>query len=329
MPRNKHSKSSSKENPHRSESRPKRRPKNTPRAPPLQDHNTGGTSTPPLEDGARVRELEGKSCSGSRPTRTDNTAAALLRETQAQLRTTEARLQEQRATEQGPTTRSQGRDNSRIGVLSRLSDVTMREIRTRMGFDRSKWRALRSCVRDCLRAARLNWDADWRSQSTTKRGYAYNAIEDDFPELRRFEGQWAVNRIAKDVWDNRKTYINCVDNPSTYIGRRAAQRQRGRGSIDTSSRHSSSPLPTPPSQPDSPNRSPTPGPSHAPPRPRPRVIRSPSSSPDSGDDLMKFSDHQSSGEEDEDGGEEDEDDHQHGKRHARSSGGSSSKRRRH
>ncbi|KAJ7131014.1 hypothetical protein C8R44DRAFT_849985 [Mycena epipterygia] len=253
---------------------------------------------------------------------------ALLRETQAQLRTTEARLQEQGNAEQTPTTRSTEAQNSRIEVPSRLSDVTRHEIRTHMGYDKAKWRALRACVRDCLRAARLNWDADWRSQSTTKRGYAYNAIEDDFPELRRFEGQWAVNRIAKDVWDNRKTYINCIDNPSTYIGRRAAQRQRDSGSVGASAQHPTLSPRAPASRNssgsarESPSRSPSPGPSRPRPRPRARpLVRSPSSSSDSGDDLLNFSDNQNPNDED-----EEEDDHD-GKKRAKSRGGLSPKRR--
>jgi len=259
----------------------------------------------------------------------DDTVAALLRETQAQLRTTEARLQDQGNTEKSPTTHSNEAQNSRIAVPSRLSDVTMHEIRTHLGYNKSKWSALRACVRDCLRAARLNWNADWRSQSTTKRGYAYNAIEADFPELRRFEGQWAVNRIAKDVWDNRKTYINCINNPSTYIGRRAAQRQGGGRSAQHSSSPTRAPLPRPsgaaPESPqpsgsalESPNRSPTPGPS----RPHRRLVRINSSS-DSGDDLLNFSDNQNP-----DGKDEEDEDGQDGKgkKRAKSSGGSSPKR---
>jgi len=206
----------------------------------------------------------------------------------------------------------------------------MREIRTHLRYDKSKWRALRSCVRDSLRAARLDWSLDWKSQSTTKLGYAYNAIEDDFPELRRFTGQWAVNRISKDVWDNRKTYLNCVDKPSTYIGRRAARRHGAGGSSTT---RSSSPSasrahsPQNPSPPRSHSGSPSPGPS------RPRLYHRRkvlSSSSDSGDDLVQFSnDRQHNDDDDEEEQEEEEDPSGKGKKRAKSSGGSAPKRAKH
>ena len=61
MSQNKDTRSSSKENPPRSRSGGKR-PKNRSRAAPLQAHtNTGSSSTPPPDDGARLRELEGAS----------------------------------------------------------------------------------------------------------------------------------------------------------------------------------------------------------------------------------------------------------------------------
>jgi len=201
----------------------------------------------------------------------------------------------------------------------------MREIRSHLGYDKSKWRALRSCVRDSLRAARLNWSLDWKSQSTTKLGYAYNAIEDDFPELRRFTGQWAVNRIAKDVWDNRKTYVNCVDKPSTYIGRRAARRQgAGGSSITRSPSGSRAHSPHNPSPRRSHSGSPSPGPS------RPRLYhhrKVPSLSSDSGDDLVQFSNDRHQNEDDEEEEEEEEEDPSgKGKKRAKSSGGLAPKR---
>ncbi|KAJ7871996.1 hypothetical protein B0H14DRAFT_3567290 [Mycena olivaceomarginata] len=104
------------------------------------------------------------------------------------------------------------------GPVFRFTKAILRQLDIRDGENRlipawkhppkQKWNALRSCVHDPLRAARLNWDLPWKSQSTTKLGYAYNAIEDDFCELCRFVGQWDVHRIAKDVWDNRKTYLD-------------------------------------------------------------------------------------------------------------------------
>ncbi|KAJ7607438.1 hypothetical protein DFH06DRAFT_1249889 [Mycena polygramma] len=35
---------------------------------------------------------------------------------------------------------------------------------------------------------------------------AYNAVEEKFPIPRRCEGQWGIDRIAKQIWGNRKSY---------------------------------------------------------------------------------------------------------------------------
>ncbi|KAJ6462971.1 hypothetical protein C8R45DRAFT_1013372 [Mycena sanguinolenta] len=280
---------------------------------PLQAHNIDNCSTPSQDEGAQIRELK-----------------TLLCETQGRLRTAEARLQDRGDTEQNSPTPRNNVQCSRIAVPSRLSDVTMKDIRANVGYDRKRWSALRACVRDCLRAARLNWDGNWKSQSTTKLGYAFNAVEDDFPELRRFEGQWAVNRIAKDVWDNRKTYIHCADKPSTYIGRRAAQR-RAAGSAGTDPQRGASPTPAPSPRnspapvPDSPRRSPSPGPSQLRPQPR-RRARAPSSSSSDDDDLVNFDDDQHPDDAEE---EEEVDKGGKGKKRAKGNGGPRSKRRKH
>ncbi|KAJ7808965.1 hypothetical protein B0H14DRAFT_2868184 [Mycena olivaceomarginata] len=204
----------------------------------------------------------------------------------------------------------------------------MKEIRTNLGYDRKQWSALRACIRDCLRAARLNWEGNWKSQSTTKLGYAFNAVPSPF------EGQWAVNRIAKDVWDNRKTYINCADNPSTCIGRRAVQRRAadGAATAGTESQRSRSLTPAPPPRnssapPESPRRSPTPGPSQ--PRPRPRCrVRLSSSLSSSDDDLVECDKDQ---DQDLDDTEEQVEDDKggKGKKRAKASGAPLSKRRKH
>ncbi|KAJ6448813.1 hypothetical protein C8R45DRAFT_1045783 [Mycena sanguinolenta] len=282
-----------------------------------------------------IREL--KNCCSTAPRNTGTTSHG------------RSTLQDRGDTEQNSPTPRNDVQCSRIAVPSRLSDVTMKDIRANVGYDRKKWSALRACVRDCitksgrslqgggfpllvmcLRAARLNWDGNWKSQSTTKLGYAFNAVEDDFPKLRRFEGQWAVNRIAKDVWDNRKTYIHCADKPSTYIGRRAAQR-RAAGSAGTDPQRGASPTPAPSPRyspapvPDSPRRSPSPGPSQLRPQPR-RRARAPSSSSSDDDDLVNFDDDQHP----DDAGEEEEvDKGGKGKKRAKTNGGPRSKRRKH
>ncbi|KAJ7133656.1 hypothetical protein C8R43DRAFT_956501 [Mycena crocata] len=239
----------------------------------------------------------------------------------ARIRELEAQIRQLRDAHPAPPPRE--REITSIARPKRVCDVTMGEICDQLGFEKDKWIDLRSCTRDCLSAARLDTKLNWKAQDPAKLGMAYNAIEEDFPELRRFQGKWGVERIAKDTWDNRKSYKKCSHNPSTYVGRRTAARREARR------RHSrfSSPPASHPRSPErssgspSPRRTPTPGPSQ-PSRVRPQPRRVPSSPEDSGDDLLNF-DHQDAAEQ-----EEEEDPSGKGKKRSRSGGGSSGKRRR-
>ncbi|KAJ7484660.1 hypothetical protein FB451DRAFT_89166 [Mycena latifolia] len=141
---------------------------------------------------------------------------------------------------------------------------------------------LHTSTRDALSAARLDYDRNWKVQKPDKFAMAYNAVEEKFPVLRRCEGQWGIARIAKQIWGNRKSYQSCVRNPSTYHGRRAADR-----------RTHHSPEPTPSASPTSPVHTPrwsmSPGPSQ--PRPHRPPVRHVSSSDVDGDDgLFDFND---------------------------------------
>lgn len=147
--------SSSKENtrPARSRAKASKTSSHTPQRAPLQDHNPGESRTvaqgeePPgstaPDETTRIRELEGVPShpvySVHKLTMPD-VDAALLRETQTQLRATEARLQDAGDDEERPATRA--RDDP-IDIPSRLTDVTMGEIRGHLGYDKPKWRALR------------------------------------------------------------------------------------------------------------------------------------------------------------------------------------------
>ncbi|KAJ7192653.1 hypothetical protein GGX14DRAFT_701343 [Mycena pura] len=94
------------------------------------------------------------------------------------------------------------------------------------------------------------------------------SVREDYPEMARFEGLWGLDRIAKQVWDNRNSYQHALNNPDSTRSRRAAA---GRNTTaGTPYREpATSPAPDTPSpmRPRSPTpsqphpRSPTPGPS--------------------------------------------------------------------
>ncbi|KAJ7210892.1 hypothetical protein GGX14DRAFT_394512 [Mycena pura] len=46
----------------------------------------------------------------------------------------------------------------------------------------------------------------WCTTPCPSRNSTYNAVEEKFPALRRCEGQWGVDRLAKQAWFNRKSY---------------------------------------------------------------------------------------------------------------------------
>ncbi|KAJ6451056.1 hypothetical protein C8R45DRAFT_92681 [Mycena sanguinolenta] len=211
------------------------------------------------------------------------------------------------------------------------SKSSMWSIRKELGYDKIRWNAFRSYCRDAAMSAHLNWDGNWKSQRSDKLSMAYNAIEEAFPETRRFEGQWAIDRAVKQYWDNRKTYRSCVGKGTTYRGRQAAACRASRAESP------GNPTPSTPSpqrmhSPPRSNNSAAAGPSR--PRARPLNHRRISDSDDDDDDEDEFvaaSDGKTPHNDDA-GDEQEEEDHgkskSKGKRKACGQGGKNTKRAR-
>ncbi|KAJ7197440.1 hypothetical protein GGX14DRAFT_572830 [Mycena pura] len=184
---------------------------------------------------------------------------------------------------------------------------------SKLGVDILEWNAIHTVVRDALSSAQL-----WKAQSPSKLAMVYNAVEEKFPVLRRCEGQWGIDRLAKQTWSNRKSYQSCISNPGTYHGCRAAAR-RVRPSIASGSvaapRNSAT-------LPQSPRCSPVAGPSR--PHRRARLQRV-DDEDDEDDGLMQFQESQDEGDEDE---EEPEMSRSEGKKRVAPQDGASNKRRR-
>ncbi|KAJ7252807.1 hypothetical protein C8J57DRAFT_1519599 [Mycena rebaudengoi] len=179
--------------------------------------------------------------------------------------------------------------------------VKMEALREMLDIEKMEWNAIRTATRDALTAAQLDMERNWKAQKPSKLAMAYNTVEEKFPILRQCEGQWGVDRIAKQTLSNRKSYQSCSSsNPATYRGRRAAARHTAARRGAATSR---TPSHTPPATPSrtsaipapSPRRSPSAGPSQ--PRCHARPQRVPNF--DSDDDLLDFdNDVQDNGEED-------------------------------
>ncbi|KAF8188157.1 hypothetical protein K438DRAFT_1833925 [Mycena galopus ATCC 62051] len=115
---------------------------------------------------------------------------------------------------------------------SNAAKVKMEALREMLDIEKMDWNTIHTATRDALTAAQLDMERNWKAQKPSKLAMAYNAVEEKFPVLRQCEGQWGVDRIAKQTLSNRKSYQSCVRNPVTYCGRRApcrrAQPQRVR-----------------------------------------------------------------------------------------------------
>ncbi|KAJ7605634.1 hypothetical protein FB45DRAFT_1143857 [Roridomyces roridus] len=96
------------------------------------------------------------------------------------------------------------------------SKVTMRTIRSHLGYDKPKWNAFRLCIQRTLHAARLDWSSDWRSQDPESLRAVWNVVLEKFPEAKRFRRSWGVERVAKQCWDGANSYERDMNNPNSY-----------------------------------------------------------------------------------------------------------------
>ncbi|KAJ3745032.1 hypothetical protein DFH05DRAFT_1112443 [Lentinula detonsa] len=82
--------------------------------------------------------------------------------------------------------------------------VPMQHIRTKIGYDQREWNRLRTCLRENIVIAKLKWSLHWRFQKPEKLRQIYDAVENQFPEMRRFAEQWAAKAMTKVFWDSCK-----------------------------------------------------------------------------------------------------------------------------
>ncbi|KAJ7799412.1 hypothetical protein B0H14DRAFT_2617073 [Mycena olivaceomarginata] len=167
--------------------------------------------------------------------------APSLEEVQAELAATKAKLA---ALEARPQPSEEARHGPRIRYPQNVSKVTMVQLRKVLGMSKSRWNNLRTAIRYALAAARLDKGRAWKAQDKDRLLAARNIVKEDFPEMKRFVGDWGFDRIAQEAFSGRKSYRKCVDNPNTYRGRTTAARRasRRRRSPSPSSRRTLSPV---------------------------------------------------------------------------------------
>ncbi|KAJ7244672.1 hypothetical protein C8J57DRAFT_1680502 [Mycena rebaudengoi] len=213
---------------------------------PLRDRNvtthegaqTISTALPPEPESARVARLEAEL--EAMKEQRDRADAALRAESQ---RAPVPRREHNAAADES------------IPRPPNAAKVKMEALREMLNIEKMEWNAIRTATREALTAAQLDMERNWKAQKPSKLAMAYNTVEEKFPILRQCEGQWGVDRIAKQTLSNRKSYQSCISNPATYRGRRAAARhtaaRRGAATRRTPSH-------TPPATPSRTSATPTP-----------------------------------------------------------------------
>ncbi|KAG7097288.1 hypothetical protein E1B28_004653 [Marasmius oreades] len=106
---------------------------------------------------------------------------------------------------------------------SNLSKVTVGDIRCHLGLDGpegdQEWNRIRSTLRRCLTAGKIEWSKGWRDQKLHRLIRIYDAVDEACPAMRQFENQWATQFLAKEYFASHKTYGSCAFNPDTCRGR--------------------------------------------------------------------------------------------------------------
>ncbi|KAF7299575.1 hypothetical protein HMN09_00962700 [Mycena chlorophos] len=174
---------------------------------PLRDSN--GPEQDPLE---RIRELEAEKGAIQAEADAAKAEAAALREQQRH-----------------PSPSTPSASNDTILRPKNLSKVTMRELRTTLGYTQSRWNAAGTHTRFACQAARLDPELKWQAQDSKKIAKMANVVHVDFPETRRFENDWGIKFIAAQTFSGSKSYRRCADDPNTYRGRKTIERRDARG----------------------------------------------------------------------------------------------------
>ncbi|KAJ7191811.1 hypothetical protein GGX14DRAFT_406911 [Mycena pura] len=113
-----------------------------------------------------------------------------------------------------------------------ISEVPISMIKDHLGVDvpgsnysKEDWMYFRRMIRAALAAGCLKVGQSWKMQDPVKVGRVYNLLQHDFPEMRRFEGLWGLERVVQECWGNGKAYSRSIKNPDSYRSRRRATRR--------------------------------------------------------------------------------------------------------
>ncbi|KAH9917211.1 hypothetical protein B0H21DRAFT_825901 [Amylocystis lapponica] len=104
------------------------------------------------------------------------------------------------------------------------------------------YRAIRGCVRNLVRAARLNKDVRWNRQPVETLSKIFKVARKEYPILARFAHDWPIDELAKAYLKRHRNYCKkthqdaIVDAMSRAFGRHggSSHGRRGGGSSDGS-----------------------------------------------------------------------------------------------
>lgn len=156
-----------------------------------------------------------------------------LREENARLKAQrdEAIAGEAAVRQQAMAPRSEDIEPDSVDRPHNISRFTMMRARELLGIPGEEgdeeWRDLRQKIRDYMFLADLKQGGGWRAAKPRKIGKFYDAVEESYPKLRKFKGQWLTQVIAKDTYHSWAAYQRQKRNPSSARSRRAAAKRQG------------------------------------------------------------------------------------------------------
>ncbi|KAJ7488651.1 hypothetical protein B0H11DRAFT_2012458 [Mycena galericulata] len=161
--------------------------------------------------------------------------------------------------------RTQGPEDRSIARPRNMAKVTINDIRNELDLagaeNDQQWADIRGDVRRFMDAGMLDLKLGWKEQDNRRLGKVYNAIEDAYPELRRFRAQWATTFLVHESFGAQRTYKNCKGKDGSFRMRmrktRMSQRERRLQDSDEGSMPSGTGPRAPSHSPDS-SRSPSP-----------------------------------------------------------------------
>ncbi|KAA1467733.1 hypothetical protein DENSPDRAFT_260700 [Dentipellis sp. KUC8613] len=111
---------------------------------------------------------------------------------------------------------------------SNICNVKIRDIREYLNMHGREndelWNDVRNSIRSHMDAARLEGEEYFKAQRPKKLSRIYDAVEEQFPALRRFRNSWATEFLVKQTFSGRRSYRSAKNHQESYRSRQRRER---------------------------------------------------------------------------------------------------------